>query len=114
MGLPLRLAGRPAAERHKAVTAQLARVGLMDAADAFPAQLSGGMRQRAAIARAMVGRPAILLMDEPFASVEAQTRELMQVDLMDLWQADRPTVLFVTHSVEEAVLLGDRVVVLGG
>src|SRR5690606_4185447 len=88
--------------------------GLDAWADRYPAQMSGGMRQRVAVARALVGRPDILLMDEPFASLDAQTRELMQEDLARLYEARRPSVLFVTHSVDEALLLADRVIVMGG
>lgn len=91
----------------------LRRVGLEAWSEHFPAQLSGGMRQRVALARALVGEPDILLMDEPFASLDAQTRELMQEDLLARFEAARPTVLFVTHSVDEALLLADRIVVMG-
>ena len=96
------------------VAAQLEQVGLARWAHHYPGQLSGGMRQRVALARALVGRPGLLLMDEPFASLDAQTRELMQDDLLALWERQRPTVLFVTHSVDEALLLADRVIVMGG
>jgi NitT/TauT family transport system ATP-binding protein len=96
------------------VAAQLGQVGLLAWKDHYPAQLSGGMRQRVALARALIGRPDLLLMDEPFASLDAQTRELMQEDLLTLWDQQRPTVLFVTHSVDEALLLADRIVVMGG
>lgn len=90
----------------------LQRVGLWDFRDSFPKQLSGGMRQRASIVRALATRPAILLMDEPFGALDAQTREEMQVLLLELCAEQRTTVLFVTHDVEEAVFLGDRVVVM--
>lgn len=93
--------------------AQLEQVGLLRWGAHYPAQLSGGMRQRAALARALIGQPDVLLMDEPFASLDAQTRELMQEDLLALWERRRPTVLFVTHSVDEALLLADRVIVMG-
>jgi len=102
------------AELNQRVHAQLEQVGLVQWADHYPAQLSGGMRQRVALARALIGRPSVLLMDEPFASLDAQTRELMQDDLLALWERQRPTVLFVTHSVDEALLLADRVIVMGG
>ena len=87
-------------------------VGLADFRDAYPKQLSGGMRQRAAIARALVARPRILLMDEPFGALDAQTRESMQLLLLEVARASRATILFVTHDVEEAAFLGDRVVVM--
>ncbi len=113
VGFPLAVHGVPAAERRARVDEHLALVGLRGVADAYPAQLSGGMRQRAAIARALVTEPDVLLMDEPFASVDAQTRHLMQIELLRLWSLRRATVVFVTHSIEEAILLGDRVAVMG-
>jgi NitT/TauT family transport system ATP-binding protein len=90
----------------------LARIGLQDRADAYPDKLSGGMRQRVAIARALIVEPEILLMDEPFAALDAQLRAVMQEELLHMWQTDRRTVLFVTHSLEEAILLSDRVAVM--
>jgi NitT/TauT family transport system ATP-binding protein len=87
-------------------------VGLHRFADAYPSQLSGGMKQRAALARALVGDPHYLLMDEPFASLDAQTREFMQIELMKIWVGRKSTVVFVTHSVDEAILLSDRIVLL--
>ena len=89
------------------------RLGLTKAADRYPSQLSGGMRQRVSLARAPVLRPSILLMDEPFGALDALTRVQVRHDLERLWMADRPTVLFITHSVEEAVGLADRVFVMG-
>ena len=94
---------RPAAERRERVRAHLDLVGLARFADAYPHELSGGMKQRAALARALATEPEILLMDEPFASIDAQTRELMQVELLRIWGARRGVVVFVTHSVDEAV-----------
>jgi NitT/TauT family transport system ATP-binding protein len=90
----------------------LVRLGLGAFLEAYPAELSGGMRQRVAIARALVVEPEILLMDEPFASLDAQLREIMQDELVRLCEEDRRTVIFVTHSLEEAIVLGDRVLVM--
>jgi len=113
VALPLRRRGGTKPQRRSAATAALEAVGLADAADKHPWQLSGGMQQRVSIARALAYRPALLLMDEPFGSVDAQTRE----DLEDLLLAVRGTdmtILFVTHDIDESVYLGDRVIVLGG
>lgn len=110
LGLDLRRVRR--AEGNRRVREWLSRVGLLDFADAYPGVLSGGMRQRVAIARALVVEPDVLLMDEPFAALDAQLRRLLQEELLRIWETDRRTVVFVTHSVEEAILLGDRVVVL--
>jgi NitT/TauT family transport system ATP-binding protein len=90
----------------------VAMVGLERFADTYPHQLSGGMKQRAAIARSLALDPRMLLMDEPFASLDALTRRRMQDELLAIWDATRKTLLFVTHSIEEAVLLGDRILVL--
>jgi len=92
--------------------ALLDTVGLGEFADNFPRELSGGMRQRAAIIRALVHDPGLLLMDEPFGALDALTREQMRIDLEDLWLSSRKTVLFITHSIDEAVLLADRVIVM--
>jgi NitT/TauT family transport system ATP-binding protein len=92
--------------------ALLAQVGLADFADKRPYELSGGMKQRAAIARALVHEPPLLIMDEPFGALDALTREQMRLDLERLWMATRKTVIFITHSIDEAVLLADRVVVM--
>jgi NitT/TauT family transport system ATP-binding protein len=90
----------------------LARVGLSDFASAYPHQLSGGMKQRVAIARALAMKPRVLLMDEPFAALDALTRRRMQDELLALWEQERFTLLFVTHSIEEALIVGHRVLVL--
>jgi NitT/TauT family transport system ATP-binding protein len=110
--MPLRNKGLDRADRAERIKASLDEVGLGDAADRYPWQLSGGMQQRVAIARALAYRPAILLMDEPFASVDAQTRADLQDTLLDVWDRHDSTVLFVTHDIDESVYLADRVVVL--
>ena len=99
-------------ERGERARRHLARVGLVQFADAYPHQLSEGMRQRVSLARALATDPAILLMDEPFASLDEQTRLVLQDELLRLWQEDRKTVLFVTHSLDEAIRLADRVLVM--
>jgi sulfonate transport system ATP-binding protein len=106
------LARRPRAQRRPLAEAALARVGLGAVADALPQALSGGMAQRAAIARALVARPQVLLLDEPFSALDAFTRFALQDHLLEIWRADRPTMLFVTHDIEEALVLSDRVVVM--
>jgi NitT/TauT family transport system ATP-binding protein len=89
-------------------------VGLSENFDtAFPHQLSGGMKQRVAIARALALDPKVLLMDEPFGSIDAQTRTGLQVELLKIWDETKKTILFVTHNIEEAILLGTRILVLG-
>jgi NitT/TauT family transport system ATP-binding protein len=109
---PIEMQGRPVAAYRAVADKLLAQVGLADFADRYPYELSGGMRQRAAIARALVHDPVILIMDEPFGALDALTREQMRVDLEQLWLSSRKTVLFITHSIDEAVLLADRVVVM--
>jgi ABC-type nitrate/sulfonate/bicarbonate transport system ATPase subunit len=99
-------------ERAKTARDYLKRVGLTDFENHYPHELSGGMQQRAGLARALAVNPAILLMDEPFGAVDAQTRQLLQEELLELWQRERKTVIFVTHSMDEAVYLSDRVVVM--
>lgn len=103
-----------AAERKQRAEKALARVGLRDTAKRFPHQLSGGQRQRVALARALAVDPAILLMDEPFSALDVSTREALQADLVRIHQETHKTVLFVTHDIDEAVFLADRVVALGG
>jgi NitT/TauT family transport system ATP-binding protein len=90
----------------------LAAVGLEDFADRYPHELSGGMQQRAAIVRALLHDPPLLLMDEPFGALDALTREQMRIDLEELWLSTEKTVVFITHSIDEAVLLADRVMVM--
>jgi len=108
----LLLAGVGREEREAAALRYIAKVGLAGFEDAYPGQLSGGMQQRVGLARALAVNPAILLMDEPFASIDEQTRRLFQDDLLALWSDERKTVVFVTHSMEEAIYLSDRVIVL--
>ena len=110
---PLGESGLSAAERAELVRGQLDMVGLSKFKDAYPDELSGGMKQRVALARALVTKPRVLLMDEPFASIDAQTRELMQMELIRIWGQQQSTVLFVTHSVDEAIVLSDRIVLMG-
>ena len=110
----LDVAGVPKKEGNKRAQHYLEQLGLGDRAADYPSTLSGGMKQRVAIARALAVEPEILLMDEPFAALDAQMRQVLQDQLLELWQADRRTVLFVTHSLDEALLLGDRVVVMSG
>ncbi|MDZ7747393.1 MAG: ABC transporter ATP-binding protein [Halobacteriales archaeon] len=98
--------------RDGRVTEMLRLVGLEDAVDSYPSQLSGGMKQRVAIARSLAVDPDLLLLDEPFGSVDAQTRSMLHEELLDVWQETQKTVLFVTHDVEEAVTLADRIVVM--
>ncbi len=100
-------------ERRERASRHLELVGLSRFRHAYPGELSGGMKQRVALARALATEPGILLMDEPFASIDAQTRELMQIELMRIWTVRRPVVLFVTHSVDEAIVLADRILLLG-
>ncbi len=102
----------PLAERTARVAAEIARVGLDGYADAYPHQLSGGMSQRAAIARALVGRPDVLLLDEPLGALDALTRLRLQQELRRLWQDEGITMVMVTHDIDEAVYLADRIVVL--
>jgi len=104
--------GVPAGEAKGRVEAALKLVGLTKFRKHYPHQLSGGMRQRSAIARAFVTEPAMLLMDEPFAALDAQNRVILQAELVRLWEQTGKTVIYVTHSIEEALLMGDRTVVM--
>ena len=108
----LKMAGLPRSEREDRVDRALSMVHLTSSARKLVHELSGGMKQRVAIARALVLDPAVLLMDEPFASLDAQTRTLLHVQLQDIWVQSHKTILFVTHSVGEAVRLADRIIVL--
>jgi len=108
----LRMRGVHASVRRRVVDHYLEKVGLATFARAYPHQLSGGMKQRASVARAFATDPEVLLMDEPFASVDEQTRALLQEELLRVWETDRKTVVYVTHSIDEALVLGDRVVVM--
>src|SRR5690606_35994527 len=107
----LEVRGLPKAEREQKARKYIDKVGLGRLESAYPAELSGGMKQRVALARTLVYEPQILLMDEPFGALDAQTRELMQEELTDIWQADRSTVLFGTHDIAEALYLSGRVIV---
>ncbi|MEA1650579.1 ABC transporter ATP-binding protein [Nitrospirillum sp. BR 11164] len=110
--LPLDLAKVPRAEADARVTALLIQVGLADFAQAYPRELSGGMKMRASIARALVTRPRLLLMDEPFAALDEITRQKLNDDLLALWRDQRFTAMFVTHSVYEGVYLANRAIVM--
>ncbi|MFL6143366.1 MAG: ABC transporter ATP-binding protein [Labedaea sp.] len=110
--LPLRAAGVPGPQRSRQVSEALAAVGLADARTAYPWQLSGGMQQRVAIARAIAYQPRVLLMDEPFAAVDAQTRADLEDLVRQVWRRFEMTILFVTHDIDESVYLGQRVIVL--
>lgn len=102
----------PRGERETRIGEALQRVGLADSAGKWPRELSGGMQQRTSLARALVARPRLLLLDEPFSALDAMTRASLQDHLLDLWAYDRPTLVLVTHDIEEALVLADRVAVL--
>lgn len=110
----LQIRGRARAERREIAQRYIDMVGLRGFENRYPYELSGGMKQRANLARGLAIDPPILLMDEPFASLDAQTRELMQFELLTIWERTRKTVLFITHQIDEAVYLADRVIVFSG
>ncbi|MFS8977352.1 ABC transporter ATP-binding protein [Cupriavidus necator] len=112
VGFGLKMQGVPAAERKREAQALLDLVGLGSFAQRYPAQLSGGMQQRVEIARVLINRPRVLLMDEPFGALDAQTRAHMQALLLEVWAQMRTTVVFVTHDIDEALFLADRVLVM--
>ncbi|BAS11977.1 uncharacterized ABC transporter ATP-binding protein MJ0412 [Arthrobacter sp. Hiyo8] len=109
---PLEIDGISKKERNETAHYWIEQVGLRGFADSYPHQMSGGMRQRVAIARAFASGSDLLLMDEPLGALDAQTRALMQEQLLDLWQQHRKTVVFVTHSLDEGLLLGDRIIMM--
>jgi NitT/TauT family transport system ATP-binding protein len=113
VAFPLELKGAGKPERHARAHDYLTLVGLADFAHAYPNELSGGMKQRAAIARGLVQDPQVLLMDEPFAALDEQTRMKMGAEVLRIWEQTRKTVIFVTHNLTEAVFLCDHVIVLG-
>ena len=108
----LKMRGAPKEETAAAVRQWLERTGLTRFADLYPHQLSGGMRQRVSIARAFANDPEILLMDEPFSALDEQNKTILQQELLRIWEADKKTVVFITHSVDEAVTLGDKIMVM--
>ena len=108
----LQMRGVSACERRETARAWLDRVGLAKFADYYPHQISGGMKQRVSIIRALANDPEVLLMDEPLGALDAQTRVVLQDELLRIWEETRKTVVYITHSLDEAVLLGDRVILM--
>lgn len=108
----LEMQGMPKEERYRIAGRYLDLVNLTQFRDSYPSELSGGMRQRVAVARALTLDPVLLLMDEPFGALDAQTRNMLQKELLDIWEATKKTIVFITHSVDEAVFLSDRIIVL--
>jgi len=113
VGIALEIEKVPRAERRRRVAEVIELVGLSGFADRYPSQLSGGMQKRASLARGLVYKPSTLLMDEPFGALDAQLRFTMQHELLRIWEQDRKTIIFVTHDLDEAILLADRIVVFG-
>jgi NitT/TauT family transport system ATP-binding protein len=113
VGIALEIQKVPKKERHRRVTEAIELVGLTGFAERYPSQLSGGMQKRASLARGLVYGPPALLMDEPFGALDAQLRFTMQKELLRIWERDRKTIIFVTHDLDEAILLADRIVVFG-
>jgi len=112
IGYGMKNRGAPAGERERVVKAYIEKVGLTTFARAYPHELSGGMKQRVSVARAFAANPEVLLMDEPFGSLDEQTRAVLQEELLRIWEETRKTVIFITHSIDEAVLMGDRILVM--
>ena len=110
----LRIQGIPRLERRRRAAELLSLIGLADRADAYPRELSGGMRKRVDLARALAAEPSVLLMDEPFAALDALTKMRLQMEFLSIWERVRMTVLFVTHDIEEALFMSDRVILMGG
>lgn len=110
----LKMRGIPLAERRERAREMVRLVGLEGFEHKYPHELSGGMRQRAGVARVLATEPSVMLMDEPFASIDAQTRRVLQQEVLRIWETQRPTVLFVTHDIEEAIFMSDRIIVLSG
>ena len=108
----LEMQGVPRAERTRTAERYLNLVNLTQFRDSYPSELSGGMRQRVAVARALALDPVLLLMDEPFGALDAQTRNMLQKELLDIWEETKKTIVFITHSVDEAVYLSDRIIVM--
>jgi ABC-type nitrate/sulfonate/bicarbonate transport system ATPase subunit len=114
IALGLEFAGRPRKERMTVAGDYLDMIGMSDFGKALPHELSGGMQQRVAIARALANNPNVLLMDEPFGALDAYTRIIMQKELLRIWEQHKKTILFVTHSVDEAIYLADRIILMSG
>lgn len=113
VGFGLEMEGVPDDERKRTVDTFVDLVGLGGFEDSYPGELSGGMQQRVGLARALAVDPSVLLMDEPFGALDAQTRAVMQEELLQIWEKNRVTILFITHDIDEAILLGDRILVMG-